>query len=117
MKSPFLSPRKNCKMSRKYDSDDSNHGEERRGNISGKDGVPRNINELLVRALENAANPGFGDEEPEVLEAPPHTGSSQNDFKRSNDTNEAFHQNTKQRLNEEEDAKLVEERREREERR
>ena len=30
----------------------------------------RTINQLLQRALEEAANPGFGDEEPEIMKAP-----------------------------------------------
>ncbi len=32
------------------------------------DSVPRGTNELLKKALEDATNPGIGDEEPEVLE-------------------------------------------------
>eukprot|EP01032_Pedospumella_encystans_P017358 gene17358-19781_t len=59
----------------KYDSDDSDEEETKKT-------APRNINELLVRALADAANPGFGDEEPEVLEAPPHV----NEAKRGSDS-------------------------------
>jgi hypothetical protein len=38
--------------------------------------VERSINELLQNALKEAANPGIGDEEPEVLEAPNNSSSS-----------------------------------------
>ena len=35
----------------------------------------KTINEVLMKALEEAANPGFGDEEPEVMPAPDGTGT------------------------------------------
>lgn len=98
------------KMSRKYDTDDS-EGESNNGNASPNRGPERNINELLVRALAEAANPGFGDEEPEVLEAPPNTNSAvQNESKRSSDGSDE-QQHSKQRKGEEEDPQVLEERR------
>lgn len=48
----------------------------------------RNINEALKRALAEAANPGEGDEEPEVLPPPEYTNqtnNNSNDFKRGGD--------------------------------
>lgn len=38
--------------------------------ISAAQATPRSINEILTKALDEAANPGVGDEEPEVLPAP-----------------------------------------------
>jgi hypothetical protein len=99
-------------MSRKFDSDES-EGESTSGNQTPNSAAVRNINELLVRALAEAANPGVGDEEPEVLEAPPHTsGHTQNESKRSNDAVDEPQQ-SKQRKSEstEPDPKVLEEQR------
>eukprot|EP01038_Epipyxis_sp_PR26KG_P016737 gene16737-22896_t len=38
--------------------------------------VTRNLNELLMKVLEDAANPGIGDEDPEVLEKEPSSMST-----------------------------------------
>ena len=58
-------------MSRKYtssvDSDD-NEDSDREDSKPKREG--NSINDILVRALAEASNPGYGDEEPEVLEAP-----------------------------------------------
>ena len=58
------------------DSDSEDEKNKKSQNSSSKsrldkaDSAPRGINELLKKALEDAANPGIGDEEPEVLEDP-----------------------------------------------
>lgn len=62
----------NLTMSRKYttssgDSDD-NEDSDREESTPKREG--NSINDILVRALAEASNPGYGDEEPEVLEAP-----------------------------------------------
>jgi hypothetical protein len=63
-----------------------------------------------VKALADAANPGFGDEEPEVLEAPPSGAEvTQNEAKRSGDGDTAQIQQNKQRRSEEADPKVLEE--------
>lgn len=56
-------------MSKKYsyNSDDEMNENSKSNHNNNK----KNINDLLVKALADASNPGFGDEEPEVLEAPP----------------------------------------------
>jgi hypothetical protein len=70
-------------MSRVYSKSEPDSDDSDSGNNAKKNRQPtRSINELLVRALETAANPGFGDEEPEVMEAPSVEGAS-NDSKRS----------------------------------
>ena len=60
-------------MSRKYDassvdSSDDNEDSDREDSTPKREG--NSINDILVRALAEASNPGYGDEEPEVLEAP-----------------------------------------------
>jgi len=47
-------------------------------------GPPRGINELLKKALECAAEPGLGDEDPEVLEDP--NVANRNEMKRGGDS-------------------------------
>jgi hypothetical protein len=51
-------------------------------------GPAKNINAALKKALEEAANPGVGDEEPEVLPPPENTNqsSTNNDSKRGGDS-------------------------------
>ncbi len=74
-------------MSRNYRYGDSDSDEDERRKPDSK--PQRSINELLSKALAEAAEPGQGDEEPEVLEAPPHTSnhaeskSNNNEMKRS----------------------------------
>ena len=41
-----------------------------RDNDRGHDSKSKTINDVLIKALSDAANPGVGDEEPEVMEAP-----------------------------------------------
>lgn len=59
-------------MSRKYTSSsgDSDDNEDSDREESTPKRVGNSINDILVRALAEASNPGYGDEEPEVLEAP-----------------------------------------------
>lgn len=64
-------------MSDSDDSDEDKYKQNRKSNnnsgnkgIKASTNVPRTLNELLMKALEEAANPGDGDEQPEVLEDP-----------------------------------------------
>ena len=95
------------------DSEDSDKEGKSNSESPGK-GSQRNINSLLVRALADAANPGYGDDEPEILEAPPSSGGSQNDAKRSNDIDEPQNQTKHRKSEEAADAKTQEEQRRRE---
>lgn len=60
-------------MSRHYRGDSDSDDDASKSKRSVKH--ERTINESLAKALAAAANPGEGDEEPEVLEAPPHTNN------------------------------------------
>jgi hypothetical protein len=83
---------KNQYNNRRDDSDSSDDDNSSKKEKSNK--PERTINELLSKALAQAAEPGQGDEEPEVLEAPPHTSShaeaksSGNESKRNTEEDE-----------------------------
>ena len=61
--------------------------------------APRGINELLKKALEDAANPGIGDEEPEVLEDP-NVNHRASEMKRSGFSDKDSQPDAKQRRSE-----------------
>jgi len=58
-------------MSRRYTSSvDSDENDSDENQETAPKRVGNSINDILVRALAEASNPGYGDEDPEVLEAP-----------------------------------------------